>query len=167
MESPLACGGVRYWVRRESVSKRAPSTRAGHRTKTTRTALTTRRRTIPSCSIDFWSIVQSATAVPMALAHSSLIEEGDGQRNRRLLAFSFRILNRPSEKRAVCAQECAQTAVRKQVVGRRHKALVSLHLTQKARVWTRVAFYRLAIERFRVSVIVTYTCRRAVRWPRG
>jgi hypothetical protein len=35
------------------------------------------------------------------------VEEGDGQRNRRLLAFSFRLLNRPTEKRAVCAQECA------------------------------------------------------------
>ena len=27
--------------------------------------------------------------------------------------------------------------------------------------------HRLAIQGFRVSVIVTYTCRRAVRWPRG
>ena len=26
---------------------------------------------IPSCSIDFWSIVQSATVVPIALAHCS------------------------------------------------------------------------------------------------
>jgi hypothetical protein len=34
-------------------------------------------------------------------------KKGDGQRNRRLLAFSFRFLNRPSEKRTVCAQECA------------------------------------------------------------
>ena len=42
---------------------------------------------------------------------------GGGQRNRRLLAVSFRILNRPSEKRAVCAQECAQTDVPKQIVG--------------------------------------------------
>jgi hypothetical protein len=27
--------------------------------------------------------------------------------------------------------------------------------------------HRFAIERFRVSVIITYACRRAVRWPRG
>ena len=27
--------------------------------------------------------------------------------------------------------------------------------------------HRIAVERFRVSVFVTYTCRRAVRWPRG
>ena len=27
--------------------------------------------------------------------------------------------------------------------------------------------HRFAVERFRVSVFVTYTCRRAVRWPRG
>ena len=36
---------------------------------------------------------------------------GDGQRNRRLGAFSFRLLNRSSEKSADCAQECAQTCV--------------------------------------------------------
>ena len=27
--------------------------------------------------------------------------------------------------------------------------------------------HRFAVERFRVSVFVTYTCRPAVRWPRG
>jgi len=32
---------------------------------------------------------------------AALIEEGDGQKNRRLVAFSFRFLNKPSEKRAV------------------------------------------------------------------
>jgi hypothetical protein len=37
----------------------------------------------------FWSIVQSATVVSMALVATALIEAGDGHRNRRLLAFSF------------------------------------------------------------------------------
>ena len=44
---------------------------------------------------------------------------GDGQKNRRLGAFSFRFLNRPIEKRAECAQECAQTSVPKTKTRRR------------------------------------------------
>ena len=47
-----------------------------------------------------------------------------GQRNPRLLAFSFRFLNRPSERRTGCAQECAPTGVPKPIVSRRHKAFV-------------------------------------------
>ena len=35
-----------------------------------------------------FAIVQSATAVPMAFA-TALIEKGDGQESRRLVAFSF------------------------------------------------------------------------------
>jgi hypothetical protein len=67
---------------------------------------------IPSCSIDFWSSVQSATVVPWPWP-TALIEEGDGQRNRRLLSFSFRFLNRPSKKRGrvcpeMCPNDCAQ-----------------------------------------------------------
>ena len=44
---------------------------------------------------------------------TALIEEGDGQENRRLVAFSFRFLNRPGKKRTVCAQKCTQTTVPK------------------------------------------------------
>src|SRR5262249_31156047 len=55
---------------------------------------------------------------------TALIEKSDGQRNRRLLAFSFRVLNRPSQKRGVCAQECAHTVVPKQGVSQRLKAVV-------------------------------------------
>ena len=35
------------------------------------------------------------------------VREGGGQENRHLGAFSFRFLNRPSEKRADCAPKCA------------------------------------------------------------
>ena len=38
---------------------------------------------------------------------------GDGQENRRLGAFPFRFLDRPREKPAECAQQCAQTGVPK------------------------------------------------------
>jgi hypothetical protein len=47
---------------------------------------------------------------------ATVLAEGDGQKNRRLVLFSFRLLNRPSEKRAECAQECAQKRVPKRVV---------------------------------------------------
>jgi len=61
-------------------------------------------------------------------------EKGDGQENRRLFAFSFRFLNRPSEKLAQCAQECAQTGVPKTNMRRRYKARLWLHLAPKATV---------------------------------
>ena len=38
------------------------------------------------------------------------------------LTVSFRILNSPSEKHSVCVRECAQTAVPKEVVSRRHQS---------------------------------------------
>ena len=44
---------------------------------------------------------------------TALIEEGDGQKNRRLASFPLGFLNGASEKRAVCAQMCAQTGVPK------------------------------------------------------
>ena len=62
---------------------------------------------------------------------TTLLAEGDGQRNRRLVAFSFRFLNRSIEKRAECAQECAQTRVPKRVARRRYKALLWLRLASK------------------------------------
>jgi hypothetical protein len=146
------------WSR--SLSKRAPSTRAGHRTKTTLTVLTTRRRfesphvrstSSRSSKVRQWFKETSAKA-----------EEDDGQRNRRLLAFSFRFQNRRAKNAQCVPRNVPHTAVPEQVVGRRHKALVSLRLTPKAKVWTRGAF-TASRSAFGVSVIVTYTCRRAVR----
>jgi hypothetical protein len=51
-------------------------------------------------------------------------KKGDGQENRRLVAFSFRFLNRPNEKRAGCAQQCAQTVCPKRGACGRYKALL-------------------------------------------
>jgi hypothetical protein len=65
---------------------------------------------------------------------AGLIEEGDGQKNRRPGAFSFRFLTRPIEKRAECAQECAQTGVPKTKTRRRYNARLWLHLAPKATV---------------------------------
>ena len=50
--------------------------------------------------------------------------------------LSFRFLNSPREKCAVCAQKCAQTVYLKRVARGRYKALVQLHLASKATVWT-------------------------------
>ena len=58
--------------------------------------------------------------------------EGDGQKNRRLVLFSFRFLNRPIEKAAECAQECAQTCVPQTSSTRRYKDFLWLHLASKA-----------------------------------
>src|SRR5437773_2934265 len=74
---------------------------------------------------------KKATLTPAA---SALIEEGDGQRNRRLASCSFRFPNRLSEKPADCAHECAQTCVPTMGSRRRYKALLWLHLASKATV---------------------------------
>jgi hypothetical protein len=47
-----------------------------------------------------------------------------GQKNRRLGAFSLNFFNRPSEKCAECAYECAQTVCPKRIARRRDKALM-------------------------------------------
>jgi hypothetical protein len=59
-------------------------------------------------------------------------KKGDGQKNRRLVAFFFRFLNRLNEKCGICAQECAQAVCLKRVASRRYKALLWLHLESKA-----------------------------------
>ena len=61
-------------------------------------------------------------------------KKGDGQEHRRLAAFSFGFLDRPSEKPANCAQKCAQTRVPKTSSTRRDKLLLWLHLASKAAV---------------------------------
>jgi hypothetical protein len=61
-------------------------------------------------------------------------DEGEGQENRRLVAFLFCFPNRPIEKRAQCAQNCAQTGVSKPVARQRYKSLLWLHLASKATV---------------------------------
>lgn len=79
-----------------------------------------RECSVPVSSPTIWGNPENAQRARLrrfvesvAETSASKSEEGDGQRNRHLLAVSFRILNRPSEKRAECAQECAQTAVPK------------------------------------------------------
>jgi MFS family permease len=47
---------------------------------------------------------RKAIAPPVRTARSSFFIKGDGQKNRRLLAFSCRFLNGLTEKRAACAQ---------------------------------------------------------------
>jgi hypothetical protein len=96
-----------------------------------------------------------------------LSEEGDGQRNRRLALFSFRFLNGLSEKRAKCAQECAQTSVPNMRSKRTIESARAVALSVKGGGLNAFSFTPCAIERFRVSACVRYTCRRAVRWPRG
>ena len=70
-------------------------------------------------------------------------KKGDGQNNRRLGASFFRFLNQPIEKRAECAQKCAQTVCPKRVGRRRYKALLRLRLTSRATVQLGVAFTAL------------------------
>ena len=90
-----------------------------------------------------------------------------GQENRRLVALSFRLLNSSLEKRAECAQKCAQHGVHKT----RWMLTVQTPLVVAFSVRRR-RFLRGLPSSFRdcafpVSVLLTYTCRRAVRWPRG
>jgi hypothetical protein len=66
--------------------------------------------------------------------------EGAGLKNRRLFAFSSRFPNRPIEKRAECAQNCAQMSVPKSAARRRYKALLGLQLASEGDGLTGVAF---------------------------
>ena len=90
-----------------------------------------------------------------------------GLKNRRLISFSFRFLNRPSEKRAVCAQKCAQTVVPKTTSTATIQSAPMVAFSVKGDGLNVVSVHRFSVERFRVSIFVSYTCRRAVRWPRG
>ncbi len=82
--------------------------------------------------------------------------------------LAFLPLSEPTErKRVVCAQKCAHAGVPKRLGCRRYQPLSWLYLASKTTVRTRVAFTASLSERFRVSVFVSYTCRCAVRWPRG
>jgi hypothetical protein len=95
-----------------------------------------------------------------AHSHGSLlVEEGDGQRNRRLLAFSFRFLNRLSEKRALCAQECAPHGCARTTSQPTTQNTRVVALNCKGDGLDARRLHRFAIERFRVSIVVTYTCR--------
>ena len=88
-------------------------------------------------------------------------------KNRRLFSFSFRFLNRPSEKRAECAHLCAQTMCPKRVARRRYKAVLWLHLASKATFSQEKSPSPLRCRAVPCKCLCTYTCRCAVRWPRG
>src|SRR6266542_5639599 len=85
----------------------------------------------------------------------------------RSALISLHLLTVPSEKHAECAQNCAQTGVPKAGSKQTNKALVQLHLASKGDGLNVDRLHPFAIDRFRVSVSVRYTCRSAVRWPRG
>ena len=90
--------GVRQHARAESISKRSfnHASATGPQGHTHHANGATPFR-ILSCSIDFWSIVQSATVVHSAFCPRLSFEEGNGQENRRLIAFYFRFPNGPSK----------------------------------------------------------------------
>ena len=94
---------------------------------------------MPSARPSFVDVSRECAQTSLALIVknaqlSAVSVEGDGLKNRRLFAFLFRFLNRPSEKRAQCAQECAQTGVPKTSMRRRYKARLWLYLAPKATV---------------------------------
>jgi hypothetical protein len=87
----------------------------------------------------------------MAFGHA-FHREGDGQENRRLVAFSFRFLNRPSEKPADCAQECAQTRVPKTISLPTIQSTVVVAFSVEGCGLNGGRLDRFAVERFRVTV---------------
>ncbi len=109
----IRCFGLAWRYRAHSFSKRAPSgTRRRPDAKATHNAndatvsnpVMFDRLLLDLPKVRLWWTWRLSTA---------LIEEGDGQKNRRLASFPFCFLNGPSEKRAVCAQKCAQMGVPK------------------------------------------------------
>ncbi len=87
----------------------------------------------------------------------ALIEESDGQKNRRLSSFFFRFSDRPSEKRAVCAQKCAQTMGPKPSSTATIQSALLVAVSVKGDGLNADRLHRFAVERFRASVFVTYT----------
>jgi hypothetical protein len=80
------------------------------------------------------SAISPAGCIKEGVCRRLSSKKGDGQENRRLVAFSFRFLGQPIEKRAGGAQECAQTVCPKRMACGRDKALLRLRLTSKATV---------------------------------
>jgi hypothetical protein len=97
----------------------------------------------------------------------AVIEGRRRQRNRRLLAFSFRFLNRQSEKRTACAQECAPHGCAQSNCQPTTQSIRLVTVNAKGDGFDVNRLHRFAIERVPVSVIFTYTSRGAVRWPSG
>ena len=93
---------------------------------------------------------------------SSAVLRG-GLKNRRLSSFSFRFLADEADERAVCAQRVCP----KEPHADAQKHSGCLHLALEGGGLNAGGLHHFAGERFRVSVFVTYTCKRTVRWPRG
>jgi hypothetical protein len=97
----------------------------------------------------------------------SSLKKGDGQRNRRLPTFSFRFLDRTNGKSTKCAWNCAQPSVPINAVKSDEQPTPLVVLSGKGAGLEGSRSWCLAVENVRVSACVTYTSRRAVRWPSG
>jgi hypothetical protein len=95
------------------------------------------------------------------------VREGGGQRNRRLGHFSFRLSNELRVQRADCAQNCAQSPVPQTSSEPRTQSPRVVALSAKGDGLHDGRLHALTIECVRVNACITYTCRCAVRWPRG
>jgi hypothetical protein len=108
---------------------------------------------------------RQTTALSRSCATLSL-KKGDGQKNRRLVTFSFRFLSRFSERRCSCPGVCPNSVPKTRRLPTM-QSIVVLAFNDEGGGLDGGRLHCFAVERFRVSVFVTYTCRRAVRWPRG
>jgi len=93
--------------------------------------------------------------------------EGDGQGNRRLVPFFLPFSEQTErEARRVCPEVCPDGVPTARSMPRIQGSLV-VAISVNGDGLNGDRFDRLAVERFRVSIFVSYTCRCAVRWPRG
>jgi hypothetical protein len=95
------------------------------------------------------------------------VVQGDGLRNRRLASFSLRLLNGTKDNGVNCARKCAPSAMLKPRCVRTMQTTREVAFSGKGNGLSGTRLRPLATNHFRVSGCVSYTCRRAVRWPSG